>query len=235
VEEQFYLFWPVLLVAIGALVKPRLWKQWVLGFALAGAVASEIMRLVLWQSSSICRLSVGPDVAADCLLWGCAFALTLYLVGDAARQRITTCVRIAIAPALLLLVVWFAWLPGGEGGVVRYGQFLVSLTTVALVGFAVLVPSSPFHNVLTWRPAIEIGRRSYGLYLWHFVILSVAFGEGLGSKASVLLEFTLTFVIAWLSFAFVEQPFLRLKGKFATDRPSDEVGVKSWPADASED
>ena len=230
VEEQFYLLWPIVVIAIGALARPRVWKQWVLVVALAGAVASQIERLALWDHASQQRLSVAPDTAADGLLWGCATALVLYIVSDAGRQRMANVARLLVVPGVLILLVWIVWLPGGEGGVVRYGQLLVALASASVIAFIVLAPAGPLHRFLSTRPAIEIGRRSYGLYLWHWVVLTIALSEGLGAKPAVLLEFTLTFVIAWLSFALVEQPFLRLKGRFATDRVKAEH-VESWPAE----
>jgi peptidoglycan/LPS O-acetylase OafA/YrhL len=234
VEEQFYLLWPIMVIVIGALAKPRVWKNWVLVVALTGAVASQIERLALRDHASLQRLSVAPDTAADGLLWGCATALVLYIVSDAGRQRMAAVARLLVVPGALLLLVWIVWLPGGPGGIVRYGQLLVALASAVVITFIVLAPAGPMHRLLSTRPAIEIGRRSYGLYLWHWVVLTVALSVGLGAKPAVFLEFTLTFVIAWLSFALVEQPFLRLKGRFATDRVEAER-VASWPAELPED
>jgi peptidoglycan/LPS O-acetylase OafA/YrhL len=84
-------------------------------------------------------------------------------------------------------------------------------------------------RILASRLAVHIGRRSYGLYLWHYVILSFvaalhaphtgALPSSGGSNhiisAGVLVaEVALSFVVAELSYRFIEVPALRLKRRF---------------------
>jgi len=67
-------------------------------------------------------------------------------------------------------------------------------------------------SALSARWLVWIGKRSYGIYLWHFPILSIAINN-LPSKIPVpvglALGVALTFVVAALSYRFVEQPILR--------------------------
>ena len=63
------------------------------------------------------------------------------------------------------------------------------------------------------------GRISYGLYLWHipvfFMIGSNPTWCGLQLQG---LRLATVFLVATLSFYLIEQPFLRLKGKFISNK-----------------
>jgi peptidoglycan/LPS O-acetylase OafA/YrhL len=103
----------------------------------------------------------------------------------------------------------------------------------ALIIWAGEAGSSLVGTVLSWRPIVFIGLISYSLYLWHWpVIVSRHMGilMGLSAIASqrhaallsshrfdVLVEIALSFVLAVLSWRFVERPFrngpLRLSGR----------------------
>ena len=68
---------------------------------------------------------------------------------------------------------------------------------------------------LEYSPVRYIGRISYGLYLWHWPILSILLelhfaDNGRGTAA---LAGAITLSAAAISFHFVEQPILRLKDR----------------------
>ncbi len=67
-------------------------------------------------------------------------------------------------------------------------------------------------RLFCWRPAVALGRISYGVYLWHWPI-TVAFpvqNRSIGEQAWTQSErVILTVLIAALSFRFIEQPILR--------------------------
>jgi peptidoglycan/LPS O-acetylase OafA/YrhL len=82
-------------------------------------------------------------------------------------------------------------------------------------------------RVLAWRPLRDIGRISYGLYLWHLPIFLVLDEErtGLSFWPRVVLQFGVTFAAATLSFVVVERPALRLKRRFERVRTPARSGV----------
>lgn len=99
----------------------------------------------------------------------------------------------------------------------------------------------PIDKSLLSRPAIFIGRISYGIYLYHIMVRyffdtyifdplwnRIPFSQlGYFSKIQynkALIEFPillfLVIVISYLSFRFIEMPFLKLKDKYAKKEPS---------------
>jgi len=105
-------------------------------------------------------------------------------------------------------------------------SYLLSLT-YTLVGvctslflFAVL-KSEPLKRFFSTDSFVFLGKRSYGLYVYH--IFGIKIGESviahipgvpLGTEASFLLSLSFTILVAVLSYKVVEAPFLRLKKKF---------------------
>ena len=78
-------------------------------------------------------------------------------------------------------------------------------------------------RLLCCEGAVLIGRRSYGLYLWHYIVLEAASAlypaEVLGHRRIVTAVivgamFVMTFIVTELSYRFIELPALRLKRRF---------------------
>lgn len=77
-------------------------------------------------------------------------------------------------------------------------------------------------KLLVW-----LGKFSYGIYIYHYPIfltflsfllphLTYYFGVGLFAKAmNGLISLFVTFIISYLSFMWLEKPFLNLKNRFA--------------------
>ncbi len=232
VEEQFYLVWPLCVLAAGALLRRRHRAVGVLVLSLLGAAASLVWRLHVWSDAdptqSAVRLYNGTDAVADQLLLGCAVAATLHLVR---RRRLSSTVRRSVGalglPALLFLVWVAAFRPGGTSVsntrlYLTYGSAAFALAGAALVASAVLAPRAPLSRLLATPALVEIGKRSYGLYLWHYPIW-IAVGvelDDLGLNARRLVVVLASAAATALSYRFVEQPALRLKPRFDRGRPA---------------
>ena len=85
-----------------------------------------------------------------------------------------------------------------------------------------LCPSAlfaPLRAVFATSPLRYIGRISYGIYLYHLIVLfaldinPAKVDQSGTSMSRLLLAVALTFGIAALSYQFVEAPLLRLKGR----------------------
>ena len=66
-------------------------------------------------------------------------------------------------------------------------------------------------NFLCSKPALFIGRISFSLYLWHWPILLLSQSADLKSRSAKFIALILCFVLAWLTYRFIEQPFRSIK------------------------
>jgi peptidoglycan/LPS O-acetylase OafA/YrhL len=78
----------------------------------------------------------------------------------------------------------------------------------------------PARRVLASRPARWLGEISYGMFLYHLVILSLVFDwtdrpafTGSGFLPAFTLTLFLTVVVAALSYVLVERPILKRKSR----------------------
>lgn len=151
IEEQFYLFWPVLFLLLR---KPKR-RIAVLGLFVA---IEPLWANVLYRMSGGAQ-NVNPmrfDLRFSAIAFGCLLALLkdLYPAPLAARPP-----RWAAIPILALLALAVSQIVPHAGMVTG----IVEGTTVAaLVNLAVNTPSS----FLEWKPVAWIGTISYSLYLW---------------------------------------------------------------------
>jgi peptidoglycan/LPS O-acetylase OafA/YrhL len=186
-EKQFYLLWPLLLLVLVRFRRPARWIV-VAAITLAGWRAG-----LSFHGASFFRLDFGPDTRSVGLIAGSALA--------AARPR--TPAPGWVAPFSLFVFGLAALLrPGGGGPVFFAGtQPFAELAATGLVFAA--VSGGGLAQRLSWRPLVWIGRISYSLYLWHWLIWSEM---GFHWR---LLAVVLSFAAAWASWRFVEQPFRR--------------------------
>jgi peptidoglycan/LPS O-acetylase OafA/YrhL len=217
VEEQFYIFWPLLLVVglrfvrertAHAGLRPRLAAVTLL---LACASAAE-MALLFHPSLDPSRLYFGTDTRAFELLAGAALAMvwpSAWLKATVARgtRRLLDLVAVVGLVAIGVLV----WRTNEYSPFLYRGGFvLLSLATV-LVLAALVHPACRLGRVLGVAPLRWIGVRSYGIYLWHVPILVLTTPASAHQTAlwRAALQVAATFVVAGLSWHFVEQPIRR--------------------------
>jgi peptidoglycan/LPS O-acetylase OafA/YrhL len=219
IEEQFYLLWPpaVLLIALWLGARYRVGIALIAAF---GAVLSALWMTLLAVHGNVpydhdaSRLYFGTDTHASGLLLGCAAAA---VVGSRYRER-----RTAHAPRsrfgdLLGLAALgaFVWVLLGKNefnpGLYRGGFLAVSALCVVVV-VAATRRGSLLGLALDNRPMRWIGRRSYGIYLWHwpvFVVTRPVLDIALGAGALLVPRLAITVGIAALSYRFLEQPIRR--------------------------
>jgi peptidoglycan/LPS O-acetylase OafA/YrhL len=189
-EEQFYLLWPLALVGLVRWRGPRV----ALHAVLVGIAVVTLYRLQLWDAGAPAgRLFFAPDTHSDALLAGCALGLARPLSWP--RQRL---IGLAGATALTACVL-----------VASSGQLPVFSITAA--GSVALITASLFgRSPLTWQPMVWLGRRSYGIYLWHFPIVIALIDRGMhpGPLLAALVA-AASIILAAVSYRYVEQPLLR--------------------------
>ena len=238
VEEQYYLLWPMVLVALLRRVHRR---QRLIALVGLGVIASASWRVQVWRgASSWERPYSGLDTRADALLIGSALALiaTMDLLPDSETAK--RVLRIASTVATLVLV-WFIVVAPIDADFMYLGGFTLVAIAAAVVIAQVLVGlPKGINRVLTSAGLVWVGRLSYSLYLWH---IPVAAGVYLGvdrgavpAAAAIPVKIGLSLIAATLSFYFVERPCLRLKSRFRTPSAPPGVGTHAvvsgtpaWP------
>jgi len=91
---------------------------------------------------------------------------------------------------------------------------LVTVLSALAVGAMVHPTAAVSKRIFASTAFVEVGKRSYGLYLWHWLLI-VAVGWELGVPLAV--------AAAALSYRFVEQPFLRRR-----KRTADRSARQPW-------
>ena len=170
VEEQFYAFWPLLLLGLYLVTRPARHHQWKLirGAVALGAAASVIAALRL-ADTNFNRAYYGTDTRAYQLLAGALIAMTPALLSFGERQR-RWMERLAV-PSLLALV-FLATSFVGLGPIGR--GIAVVLTTSVLIVAIENSDRGPVKRVLSSAPLVYLGKISYGTYIWHWVVVIVA-------------------------------------------------------------
>jgi peptidoglycan/LPS O-acetylase OafA/YrhL/lysophospholipase L1-like esterase len=210
VEEQFYLFWPLILVFV-LTVWGKSRRALLIG-VLCGVAVSTIEMAILYQPyTDPSRVYYGTDTRAAALLLGAALAFVWApwrLVGRTGRGAGIVLDAVAVLSGIVL---FWMFLNVGEfdPGLYRGGFLLVALVSALLIAATVhpasrLVPWLLGFAVFRW-----IGVRSYGIYLWHWPIYMVTRPHSdvpLTGIPLLVLRLTLTFVAAALSYKFIEEP-----------------------------
>jgi peptidoglycan/LPS O-acetylase OafA/YrhL len=241
VEEQFYLLWPPLLLLTVVLARGRWtggrwtggrWTGALLVVALVAAVAPLVVRLLVWDGlGSAARVLNGTDTAADPLMMGCALAVALFAADPARLERWRQVLRVAVWPAVALLVADGVLRldqndePTGVTVTLLWGPLALGLASTIVVGFVVL--RSPGWLGVRWLRGI--GLISYGLYLWHYPVIRALEEEqpdGSLTGAGQLLAVALSLLIAGVSYVVVERPFLALKRYFPSGVARSEADVQ---------
>jgi len=231
IEEQFYILWaPLLLVCL-----KRRWP--VMKVTLSLMLASTAALILEWGSSANngdILTYFRPEARANELFLGCCLAVLLpRLQAKLAETR-----RVSEA----LSILGFAGLIGVE----LYGDHFTRFTlyplqemwagisaALLIVGLTVGANRSLVNRVLSTRPAVSVGRISYGMYLWMIPCISVLeyylSSVPINWRGFAVIALSLIVLMASLSYVLIERRFLRLKRNFEVVPTSPDVESKAIP------
>ncbi len=206
IEEQFYLIWPLLVLAGMRWIHAR---RTLILVTLAVATCSALeMGLLFSPNSDPTRVYDGTDTRAFALLIGAALALGLprhraFAPVTANARRLLNVVGMA---SLLGIFAMFWHTNQYEPFLYEGGLLLLALLTALLIGVTIH-PGSQLRSILGWEPLRWVGERSYAIYLWHYPVIVLT--TPLNAPPNVvraILQIAATLVIAALSWRYVEQP-----------------------------
>jgi peptidoglycan/LPS O-acetylase OafA/YrhL len=221
VEEQFYLFWP-LIFAGGMTLFGR--RRLIVG-VLAGALGSVALAWALFDPHDASRAYYGTDTHAVGLLVGVALALVWSprdLRRDNPSRWFGPLLDAAGALALGYLVLSFVQVHDYDLALFHGGYLWLALFTAVLVA-ALAHPAARLGGLLGQRPVVWLGLRSYSFYLWHWPVLALTRpGIDVSMPRGILIPLQLVAVLALseLSYRFVEIPFRR--------RPEPSGSATDW-------
>lgn len=212
IEEQFYLVWPVLLFVMMKLgVKKRTLSIMTLVLALLSAVD---MAVLFDPHGDPSRVYYGTDTRAFSLLIGAwlAFVWPSNQLGATDSVQIGTAARRALDGVGILAFVGLALMVGlcdGFSPFLYYGGLVLCSVLTAIVIAVLVHPASLLSKFWGLPPFVWIGKRSYGIYLWHYPILLLMVPQNGFAETPwwmLLLALAVIFAISAFSYTFVENP-----------------------------
>lgn len=218
VEEQFYLFWPAVV-----LVATRKGLAWTCGALL---LLAPLLRLLLigWDSSFLVAYTFTP-ARMDGFGVGALLALI-----NAPSRPLPRWFRLAFSAAItgLLAIFIFSSTAPETPWIATLGFTFTALISGGLIWQAVSIPEGRFSMLLrnSWLRAL--GKYSYAIYIFHpsvrrvlldFVMPHINLPTFMGSKlleqaAFYLLGIGTSFLAAVISYHVLEKHFLGLKRHF---------------------
>lgn len=252
VEEQFYFAWSVAL-------------KWLkMKYALRAMVATLIL-LQIYQCALLyymnhagysqdqigVRFYFGSDTRINAILVGCAAALVLQnrKYYDVARKYMSAKSLPFLLPVIITLVV-FGTAKSGEAAP-AYQLYGGAVSLVLLAAWIVTIffqPTSLVSRILSSRLLVMYGRISYGLYIFHFIVIRLVAGmlhisadittppySATRNIAAWFLVLVLTTLVATVHYHLIELPLQRrFKGAAArSDKPKPAPALQPQPARAS--
>ena len=214
VEEQFYLLWPSVLVALGLWRRPRtavvllLVPLAVCPFVRAGIVQAH------WPNPWIIR-ALGPfSIAqyADSLAIGCLGAFVQHTYSDrvarfASGGVLAFALTVFVAGALSetdVHGVWLTLIPPVEG-----------IAVVCAIWVTINRRHGAVYRLLNTRTVAWIGTLSYSLYVWQQLFLSHFAGPRLSTLPVYdwRVWWLAALVVASMSYYLIERPVLRVRDR----------------------
>lgn len=215
VEEQFYVVLPILWMVMG-----RKYLPYAFGIMILVAVASRAYYLTLGNDAAAAYLR--PWTRIDGMAIG-------GLLAYATMSKWVARVAAALMIPLILAVQFLSETGKATDVLVNAGvyggpllQLFVSLSTAGIISLC--LRSGAMTKLLSWQPLVDIGKVSYGIYIFHLVVMVYCrrltgeigwYFPGWSAKwVGLFTAFILTVVLTKGSYRFLEKPFLSLKKYF---------------------
>lgn len=211
IEEQFYLVWPIVLLT---LLKLGAKRPALRNITLIAAGLSAIEMVLLFSpTADPSRVYYGTDTRAFSLLIGAylAFVWPAHKLGARRGIRLTKRARTlldAIGGLALVGLVLMVALSNGFSPFLYNGGLVLCSVLTAIVIAVMVHPASVVGRIAGCAPLVWIGRRSYGIYLWHYPLLLLMNPDPRVETPwwLYLVQLAVVFACAAFSYRFIENP-----------------------------
>ena len=212
VEAQFYIVWPLILL----LVLRYFGKKRIPFAALLIAITSGITLLIVSlqvdgsDASKVSHVYFGTDTHSIGLFLGAALAVSWIPqnLQETVSKRAQDFIDGIGVFGFLGIIAAFLFIDASDPTLYKIAFPLAGIFGVAIL-ISIVHPASRFAPILSSKPFIWIGERSYAIYLWHWVIFQITRPEYdlEGSTwALYALRVLLVFALADISLRLVELP-----------------------------
>jgi peptidoglycan/LPS O-acetylase OafA/YrhL len=203
VEEQFYIAFPLLLILVARKLPDRRLPL-VLGVT---AAIFLCIRVGLWQSgASFERVYYGTDTNAGLILVGAAAAA--WCRGHR-LPRVDPALWGPVGVAMLVVL-------GAVADRVAARTIVPILASLICVTLLVICGSSRTPRWMSPGWLVLVGRRSYGLYLWHYPLFHVLQPRMPDTWTTDVILVACAWGLTLLSWHFIEEPVLRWRPRGRT-------------------
>ena len=214
VEAQFYLIWPLVLLFVLKYFGKKNISFVALAIALASGIALFIYSVQIdIKESAVSHVYFGTDTHSIGLFLGSALAVSWKpqnLTREISKRAQDFIDLIGVFGFLGLLSA-FLFIEESDPTLYR-----IAFPLTAIFGCATLIsvihPASRFAPILSTRPALWIGERSYGIYLWHWIVFQLTRPsiDLVGDDwALYSLRVLIVFALADISYRYIETPVRR--------------------------
>ncbi|WP_286869985.1 acyltransferase family protein, partial [Herbaspirillum sp. UBA812] len=212
VEEQFYLFWPVIVLCAAR------WKMRVIRMAIGLAVLSFVCNIALMQLKPVATFFLLPTrfwelMAGGILAWYLPSARVRDFLSNSLMRFNGKSISNADIAALLGLSLLLVAIFGLDADVEFPGWYAL-LPVVGAVCLILAGPSALINRCILAAPLmVAIGLISYPLYLWHWPIMAFLRNADRDlTPTSGIVAIALSFLMAILTFVLLEKPLRQLRG-----------------------
>jgi len=220
-EEQFYFCWPFLCI-----IALKFRRPWLLPFAIF--VVAVIPR-VATVPQPYAWLMAYPSIG---IIIGCTIALLSYFNRGGRTLEVFTSAAgrnlAAVACVICLAILEYRTRTWGDNAIRPWAnRLLVPIYTwpfAALIAGLWYGPPTALSRALSFKPLVYLGKISYGMYLYHMVLIDVVKRSAVWTHAETGLPIRFAIVVvayvlcvigvASLSYYFIEKPFLRIGTRF---------------------
>jgi peptidoglycan/LPS O-acetylase OafA/YrhL len=214
IEEQYYLFWPFIVLFLSKKPTPR---RLILVPIIFGLLSALLRNLYYFDHSDFWRIYAGTDSHVDGLLLGSAIGAAIFFrITQLNGIEYRLVARIGLLVTVFVLMA-FIFNPSIQfPKMIAVGPLVVSILSCVIIYILVFVQSTWLEKVLSNRILTFIGSISYGIYLWQMPIIQFIKLDTyhLSPIMVGVIQLAVIFMMTMISYKYIEQPVMRSRKLF---------------------